>query len=139
MTKEQTLFAFYGTLRHGEGNWKWALKDKAKYIKTVVVYGYEMFSLGGYPIVIPSEDKTAPITIELFENTDQQSVNSIDRMERGAGYDHVMLDIDGEEYLMYVGNPRYYTKDKMVNYFQIHGGDWIKYINSPQKVNDPIC
>lgn len=134
------LFAFYGTLRKDQGNYNWALKNKATYLKTIQVKGYDMFSLGGYPICIPSSRPDSEITVDIFTDVEPRSIDSIDRMESGAGYDHEILKVDNEDCLMYVGAPKHYTFEKLQLYYtQIIGGDWVEFKNSPKKLSEAVC
>ena len=64
------LVAVYGSLRHGFGNWRRFLKDRAEKIKKTTVSGFQMNSLGSYPGIVPGR-KNQKVVVELFEVSDE--------------------------------------------------------------------
>ena len=118
----------YGSLRKGEYN-NYLLKD-SEYIGKGIVKGFKMYSLGSYPFVHQTNNKDDIIVVEGYK-VDIETYNSINKMERLAGYTKVNviistdMEIIGEIYK--IDNPiRYY--DKVVS------GDWVaeretRYIN----------
>jgi len=73
----------YGTLRWGQGNWKWALKDKAKFLGFAHTKG-KMYHLGGFPGVRLSDDPEDLVWGEVYE-VDDATLKTLDRLE---GVDH---------------------------------------------------
>lgn len=59
------------------------------FIKSFTLKGYEMYDLGYYPAICPGDGE---ITVELHE-VEKNSMDYIRRMESGAGYDELVLDI----------------------------------------------
>ena len=76
----------YGSLREGCHNYR--LLNKAKRVGDIwLLQGYDLYSLGSYPAIFPSERNGAEVTGEVYELTDLQTIQYIDRMELGAGYE----------------------------------------------------
>ena len=122
--KEKSRFAFYGTLRQGQGNHRWSVaKDVgANFDGEHVIRGYKMYSLGGYPFVTPTYNEDDSIVVELYELTDPGIINSIHGMETGAGYRVEEITVDDKTYNMYVQPARsgYYA--------EVPNGDWVAYV-----------
>ena len=120
------IFAFYGTLRPGQYNYdRLDLNKHGKTIGTHLVKGYKMVSVNGwYPKVYPSQNQDDTITVELVEITDKHTIDFIDIMESGAGYDAKEIDVDGTKAYLYVGSS---AMPKEAEKFLIPSGDWVKY------------
>jgi len=73
--------AVYGTLRRGEGNWAWALKNTSAFIGDYRIPGFVLFSNGCYPYAV---EGSGEITVEIFE-IDAETLNRLDHLE---GYPH---------------------------------------------------
>lgn len=122
--RKSNNFAFYGTLRKGQGNHRWSVAQDsgAKFDGTVTVPGYRMHSYGGYPFVVPSQDDS--IVVELYQLTDDSIMDSIHRMEIGAGYHVEEITVEGITYQLYVQN------HDNTNYWEtVPDGDWVSYRN----------
>lgn len=136
----------YGSLRVGEYNYNSIIeqfgKDSIKYIKTVHLYGYAMFSLGQYPAAIETYRSGEFIVCDLLAVS--PSVDSyIANMELGAGYTGYsqattvtenntikstqatiyLFEDDMEESLSYIGE-------------RVYSGDWIKFNTKAALFND---
>lgn len=70
----------YGTLRTGQSNWEWALKDRAKFIGFAKTKG-RLYRLGGFPGLRFGEGY---VYGEVFE-VDEDTLKDLDRLE---GVDH---------------------------------------------------
>ena len=117
------LMAVYGTLRKGNGNFKYFLKDK-KCLGTIKVEGFKMYNLGFYPCIVPTKNKKDIITVEVYkldDEKDKDTINSINGMERGAGY------LIGEVETKF-GKALYYYYPYIPESECIEHGDWNKHI-----------
>ena len=83
--------AVYGTLKRGHYNFR----SGQKFLFEARVPGYQLYDLGVYPCVIPG-DETEEVTVEVME-VDENTYNSITRMEVGAGYKPVTITITNNE------------------------------------------
>lgn len=84
MTTNKYHVFVYGTLRQGESNWAWALKDKAKFLGSAVTKG-RLYHLGGFPGFRFSQDNDDfDVYGEVFE-VDDATLKVLDRLE---GVDH---------------------------------------------------
>jgi len=113
------LYAFYGTLRCGMENY--ALFDKGmRYIRTVVLRGYRLVSLGEYPYAVRTNDSST-IVAELFR-LDEHAAGDINVMELESGYYYDEIEINQSLYGIYLFD-RINPGDEV-----IPSGDWVKYI-----------
>ena len=131
MNKPSTkLFAFYGTLRQGQGNHRWSVAQDngAKFDGTHTIHGYRMHSLGGYPFVVKTDNLDDSVVVELYELTDDTIASQIHRMELGAGYHTQEIVQNEKSYLIYVQNDR-----GSANYPIVPNGDWVKYVEARRK------
>lgn len=82
MSRRNYVFV-YGTLRHGQGNWDWALKNKSDMIGYAYTPG-EMYTLGGFPgVILPTTDDRAngkTVRGEVFA-CDDETLRVLDRLE----------------------------------------------------------
>ncbi len=96
-------------------------KNTQKHIKTFRLKGYDMYSLGAYPTITPSDGE---ITVELQE-VDDKAMSYISRMEAGAGYKEIVIPVEHEgktiEAIMY-----YWPNEQIVgrNLQKVESGDW---------------
>ena len=137
----QTLFAFYGSLREGMGNHAWALagQEGVTLVETTKLPGFKMYSLGFYPMVFLDEDKNNEIVVEVYKITDDEAKSEIDGMEIGAGYKrHLVTTESGLDVLIYVG------RESKKPYFEsgrslVTSGDWVAHNSTPKTtVNEEI-
>src|SRR6478735_4964114 len=88
MNKQQEpkapLYAVYGTLRKGFGNYKRILEgtDSEMLGTTVLMLPYKMVSLGGFPGLVPTDwAHTHQITIEVFRINNRAIEEQLDLLE----------------------------------------------------------
>lgn len=126
MKNNKILVAVYGTLRQGQGNWRWYLdNNESKFLGTFRTEPkFEMYSLGGFPAV--KEKGDSQITVEVFEVTPSVK-KGLDGLEgyHGEGH-HNMYDVTNLKTpygtaVMYVMNNREFPSDR-----KIVSGDWLK-------------
>lgn len=87
--------AVYGTLRLGQGNWNWHLRNKAQYITTVNMPG--ILRLRGLAATWVGKDIPAPkwCAMDIFEIDDkhlEEVHRGLDRLE--SGYDQVIFPFE---------------------------------------------
>lgn len=76
------LVAVYGTLKQGQGNHR--VMGKSKLLGTHVTEAkYTMYDNGGFPFVY--NQGNTPITIEVYEVTDRETSDNINRLEGYSG------------------------------------------------------
>jgi len=122
------LCAVYGTLRKGCGNH--TCLNGAELVKTCRVSGYKMYSLGGFPACVKSDDDNDMVQVEVYNITTYDQQRSLDSLEgycRGESdqlfYDVDIVDADGEAAEMYV----FKSSDGFTDEHIIKSGDWVKY------------
>lgn len=128
-----THFAFYGTLRREQGNYNRLVKQASgsKFEGQRTLNGYKMFSFGGFPFVIPTENENDTIIVDLFSIPDELAARSIHYMELGAGYGVEELLIDGTVYWLYIyPSERDYVQR---GFPEVPGGDWVTYITAERE------
>ncbi len=110
---------FYGSLKTGFYN-----NPQSEGVistgKIVDIPGFKMFSLGSYPYIRKTEEKSS-IKGELF-NISQEDFDWINRMELGAGYTKEVVDIDGSLHYIYVMSPNRCTEDRR----PVESGNWVQ-------------
>ena len=115
-------FAFYGTLRVGMTNFT-AFQDGLRYIKTISLSGFRMFSRGSYPYVIRTSNEGEVIVVELFEICDLSTMKQINALEEEAGYTTDNVLINGEKFGIYI------FEQNIVGDPVVVGGDWAAYVD----------
>jgi gamma-glutamylcyclotransferase (GGCT)/AIG2-like uncharacterized protein YtfP len=88
MTKQEdgsVLYAVYGTLRKGHGNYRWCLQGKSEFLGEIKTPAqFTMVGKGaGFPYVLPLGD--TPIVVEIYRVTDKQVIQSINSLEGYTG------------------------------------------------------
>lgn len=127
---KQSIFGFYGSLRLNEGNWNYFLRNApgVTFLQTVTIFGYDLFSLGSYPVILKSKNPEQPLVIDLFRIENERVKNGIDGMELGAGYsrEHISSPdiLNGEDVLIYIGEPQYFASLREDR--RVPDGDWSK-------------
>lgn len=76
------LMAVYGTLKRGFGN-NYLLKDAKFMGRHITEPKYTMYSRGGFPISV--DRGTTPLTCEIFEVTDPNTVSRVNALEGFSG------------------------------------------------------
>jgi gamma-glutamylcyclotransferase (GGCT)/AIG2-like uncharacterized protein YtfP len=114
-------FAFYGSLRIKEYNYKRILGDSSgtKYEGESKITGYKMYDLGPFPAIVETGDETDVVVVDKFHIPDFVNGQRIHSMEIGAGYEAKEIAIDNKNYTIYVYKdvPRY-------NRGTVPSGDW---------------
>lgn len=87
------------------------------YLRDITLAGFEMFNLGAYPAIC---EGNGTIKAELHAVTDE-AYNLICRMEAGAGYDKLELNVDGKKATIFT-----MTKQMMQQFGvkKVASGDW---------------
>jgi len=132
----------YGTLRK-EGRLHCVIKNSIKDIKKAYLRGATMFDLtcGCYPHVSPTSPTDHPnrtVVGELIsfkEDMEIDAFRSMDRIELGAGYDRINVELELEDgtteiAVIYV-IPEERAKRILKNskmYKRVICGDWMKYL-----------
>lgn len=122
-------YAVYGTLRLNQGNYmRYLDNEDSEYIKTKVIKGYEMYSLGGFPGVIRGNGN---IVVDIFEVTNKNIETRLDRLEGYRGNNDSSMYLkektdDGE--FIYIWNSDVTGLEKVEN------GDWVKFKTKKQYV-----
>lgn len=118
------LYAVYGTLRKGFGNYKRLLDNEhCVYLGTERTKpNFTMVSLGGFPGVIPTGNQE--ITIEVFRVNSPKVEQQLDWLEGYPRfYGKTVIDTQW-------GKANMYTLDeKSINYPPVPTGDWAVHIN----------
>lgn len=103
------LVLVYGTLRTGMSNNRIMQQAGGKFIDSVEISGVKMYSLhGGYPGVVPSEDKNDYIFAELWKIKDITKLDALEGYSpqdlKGSLYIRQLLRIDGYPAWIYFWN-----------------------------------
>lgn len=113
----KNLVAVYGTLRRGEGNYHYFLNESNK-LGTCALEGWDMYSMGAFPFVVPGDGK---ITIEVFE-VDDTTFRRLDGLEGYPDfYDRTQVETSYGTAWMY------FIHDNDPRNPKIESGDWIQY------------
>ena len=106
----------FGSLRkNSERGYNFNRFGGQRHIKDIVLKGYDMHNLGYYPAITPG---SGIIKAELHEIEDA-AFESIQRMEKGAGYDETTVEIDGKSATIFTMKP-----DMLQDYPKVAFGDW---------------
>lgn len=114
--------AVYGSLRVGEGNYNHFFTEE-EHLGTGKINGFKLYSLGCYPGIRPSGNSEDKVVVDLFDIKNEDTLQSVHRMEQGAGYtiERVPVKMDsGEEIdaIVYVYDSDL-PEDRLVE-----NGDW---------------
>lgn len=119
--------AVYGSLRSGMGNH--VLLEHVQEHKTGVIAGYDMYSCGGFPAIVPAKD--GAVAVEVYE-VDDATLRRLDQLEGYSnGYngfydrttERVVLD-DGDVAEAYV-----YFMHEAPSSIRVESGDWKEFKN----------
>lgn len=121
---------FYGSLRPGCYNWDRGNRSSGMIDNGVTtISGYKMFSLGSYPFIIETGKEEDVITVNKIDITSQEKANGIAWMERGAGYTEKRVELDGEEYTLWVFGEEVINRIGDLSRFpHVEDGNWVEYI-----------
>lgn len=130
--EEKKLIAVYGTLRLGQGNYKYLLDNKhSKHLGTTTVDNN--FTLvdytggGGFPAVIHHKEGKTPIVVDVFEVT-MPVARSVDSLEGYHEKDEIHTFYDRMSVDTEFGKADiYFMTERALNRPIIDHGDWVKY------------
>lgn len=114
---QQSQYAFYGSLRRGMENYRLYEKD-LRYIRTVTLEGFKMFSLTDYPYVVRTGRSQDTIVVELFRVSNPQTEQIIHQMELEADYIFSEVEIEGIKFGIYLFEAPYPGDP------EVGSGDW---------------
>lgn len=103
--------AVYGTLKQGHGNHDHFLRGKT-IVGNDQIKGFTMYSLGGFPACVPSDDEDSRVIVEVYEVNDQE-LDALDGLE---------------------GYPRLYNRQEVET---CCGTAWMYYMDTPP-VHAPV-
>lgn len=116
--------AVYGSLRKSAYNYdrfKFFFGDDYEYEKTATIRGYKLYDLGiGYPCAVVDNEHNSELTIDIIR-VSEKCLATITSMEIGAGYKPSIIDVDGEQVIIYLFKSPEGTLVK--------SGDWVKHLN----------
>jgi len=103
--KNDDLILVYGSLRKGEYNYK-HFESGLEFLDTLILTGYNLYSLGSYPGIKKTKDKTRTLEVDLFKVTDYNIGEGIDKMELGANYyiENILTAFGVAKLYVYNGN-----------------------------------
>jgi gamma-glutamylcyclotransferase (GGCT)/AIG2-like uncharacterized protein YtfP len=92
------LVFVYGTLKHGYGNWKWAL-SKEEYLGPAVTADRFVMGNVGFPYIFPEdrvsglvgEELLKPVLGDLFKISNESTLRVLDRLEGEGSHYHRKL------------------------------------------------
>lgn len=123
------LVAVYGSLREGLSNHRLLVHSKKVY--DGVVEGFAMYSLGGFPCIVPTDSASKPVVVEVYE-VDEVTLRNLDRLEGyRAGSDNNFYERMSVEVhtgsglvsaLIYYMPTPYSARDR------VSCGDWVRYL-----------
>lgn len=137
-TKRSVLV--YGTLRKDQGNYNYLIAPHPHTMKRVTVRGFEMYSNGGFPYIVPTQDPDSYVVADLVEYTGDDwegFLSDLDALEgyRGVGannhYDREVVSyIDPEEpnpapAYIYVASET--VRPRVIELKKIESGDWLAH------------
>jgi gamma-glutamylcyclotransferase (GGCT)/AIG2-like uncharacterized protein YtfP len=136
-TNIQYPFFVYGTLRHGESNYP-LLRGRTTQEEPAYVLGYDLYSLGAFPMILPSANAQARLEGELMHITSSLytlTTTQLDQLEDYQPHDlahswyirvlvTAYLHEGGEcQAWLYVGQPQFLPATAWL----IPHGDWVKF------------
>jgi gamma-glutamylcyclotransferase (GGCT)/AIG2-like uncharacterized protein YtfP len=117
---DDRLYAFYGSLRLGMGNYN-RFKDGLEFLRKVELRGFKLFSLTDYPYAIATENREDCMVVELFKITNAKTEELIHQVEMDAGYIFTNIEIAKQKFGIYL-----FTEAK-ANDVWVESGDWVVY------------
>ncbi len=116
--KNQKYLLVFGSLRKNSKrgyNYNRFGEGSQKYIKDVILDGFEMFDLKYYPAICKGQGK---IKCELH-TVEDQAYTEIYHMEIGAGYSELKLPVEGVEASIFV-----WPAERLQDKPKVESGDW---------------
>jgi len=128
MTKKQPVYVLvYGSLRKNQYNFdtfKNLYGDSIAYMLTDTLKGYDLFSLGAYPAILPGNGE---IVVDLIRCS-PECYKDILNMELKAGYREETILFKGVSCKLFV-----YNASELPN--KVKSGDWLKFKNGQIHIN----
>jgi len=116
--------AVYGSLRKDAYNYerfKFFFGDDYEYERTATIRGYKLYDLGiGYPCAVVDNEHNSELTVDIVK-VSEKCLSTVTSMEISAGYKPSIIDVDGEQVIIYLFKSPEGTLVK--------SGDWIKHLN----------
>lgn len=113
--KDRYLLVFGSLRKNSKRGYNFNRFGGQTFLKEVDLDGFKMVSLGPYPAIYKGEGK---IKCELHKVA-AQAYKNIYRMELGAGYEELTLDLDNIKASIFVMD-----KNRLENYPVVKNGDW---------------
>lgn len=119
------VVAVYGSLLSGFGNHR--LLEQSNFLGQSEITGFEMYSLGGFPVICPVENKSV-VQAEIYQ-VDDTTMARLDRLEGYPNFynrQEVSVQVAGKvesAWVYFMSNPPNYAQDK------IETGSWRDYRN----------
>lgn len=126
----QKLVAVYGSLLKGLGNHR--LIEKSKLVGTGKVHApFKMYSLGGFPAIVPSEEVDIEVVTEVY-SVDTGTFERLDALEGYPSfYDRKVVPVKLDDTDEIVECWIYFQHEEpSYSYGLVEDNDWYKYINS---------
>jgi gamma-glutamylcyclotransferase (GGCT)/AIG2-like uncharacterized protein YtfP len=106
----------FGSLRqHSKRGYNFDRFSGQKFIRNIELDGFEMYDLGSFPAICRGQGK---IKAELH-SVEDVAAERIERMEIGAGYKSIPIDIDNIKASIYIMD-----KERLQGYPKVESGDW---------------
>ena len=128
--------AVYGSLRKGCYNYASFIRhygtENLRYIKTMIIRGFKLYNLGAYPgikIGLPED----ALVIDIMKASDDV-YKRILRMEQGAGYEELSLNLPGYMEPIPIFLYKYFIYEKQ----WVKSGDWVEHIETLEKEKNEL-
>ena len=95
------VYAFYGSLRRGLANHE-KFKPHLRYLYSRWIKEFQLYSLGDFPFAYRTHNLSDLILVEIFEVTDSQVRQQIDKLEFNYGYHIEQLVLDDRAVNIYL-------------------------------------
>jgi hypothetical protein len=95
-------------------------KNDLRYLFSMRLPGYKLFSRGQYPFAVRTPHGGPGIVVELFEVTNHDTVQKIHQLELDEGYYAANELINGNRTIIYLC-------ESADNYPEVTGGDWVTF------------
>lgn len=131
MSEKKRIIAVYGTLRLGQGNYRYLLdNEESKHLGTTVVDDHLTlidYAHGGFPALVQHESGNTPVVVDVFEVSEAigKRVDSLEGYRESDTYHHFYdrkeIDTEFGKALIYV------MGEDILDLPKIESGDWVKY------------
>lgn len=88
------LLLVYGTLKKGKYNHTRLGMDNQKFLSKQTIKGVSLVQPAHVPYPYCIEDSSGQVVCELYETNDKEFIASLDRIEKGAGYKRIEVELD---------------------------------------------